>query len=227
LKNTQIDIEKRDELALSHLYIADILAQKRKLPSVRDDLYQVAALAILKAAGNFDESRGVKFATYATACAKGEIEHYVRDSLMSLKLPRKIYETVVKMATYENYGPDGGLGKMCEDLGITQEDAYAAQAAKMEAESILSLTGGMGCPDIQDSVGFLDPGYCEVETAMMVENLEGLLTERESRVFGEMKEGVHSQPEIGRRIDAPQGSVSRLMSRIRRKAGTVGLEVSA
>lgn len=44
-----------------------------------EDLFQIACVGLLKARNNFDESRGIKFSTYAVATIKGELQRYSSD----------------------------------------------------------------------------------------------------------------------------------------------------
>lgn len=43
-----------------------------------EDLFQIGAIGLCKAAMTYDESRGVRFGTYACACISGEIWNYLR-----------------------------------------------------------------------------------------------------------------------------------------------------
>ena len=43
-----------------------------------DDLYQVGCMGLVKAAGTFDESKGIRFSTYAVRCVFFEIKTYLR-----------------------------------------------------------------------------------------------------------------------------------------------------
>ena len=44
-----------------------------------DDLFQAGCLGLVKAADNFDSTRGVKFSTYAVPVILGEVRRLFRD----------------------------------------------------------------------------------------------------------------------------------------------------
>ncbi|MCL6650357.1 MAG: sigma-70 family RNA polymerase sigma factor [Chloroflexi bacterium] len=54
----------------------------------REDLVQVGYLGLLSAIETFDPSRGVRFETYANPLIAGEMHHYVRSNLGTIRQPR-------------------------------------------------------------------------------------------------------------------------------------------
>jgi RNA polymerase sigma-B factor len=74
------DIALRNRIAEKYLYIAEILAKKFTGRGVEyDDLYQVAAYALLRGVDRFDPSLGLQFTTFITPTITGEIQNYFRD----------------------------------------------------------------------------------------------------------------------------------------------------
>ena len=62
----------RDRVVEGHLYIAEIIARRFSGRGVDyDDLFQVAALALTRAAERFDPERGVQFASFVTPSMVG------------------------------------------------------------------------------------------------------------------------------------------------------------
>ena len=97
------DIEKRNKLVEDHLYMIDILIRKYLGKGVeRDDLYQVAALALVNAADRFDPDKGFEFRTFAAPTILGEIKKYFRDKEWSLSVPRRQKEAAVKIREAED-----------------------------------------------------------------------------------------------------------------------------
>ena len=79
-----------DELVKKHLYVAEIVARKFSGRGVDfDDLYQVASLALFKAAKRYDPKREIKFVSFATPTMVGEVKNYFRDHSRLIRLPRK------------------------------------------------------------------------------------------------------------------------------------------
>ena len=97
-----------------------------------EDLVQVANLGLIKAAQNFDASKGVQFSTYAGVVVEGEIRHYLRDSLL-LRQPRwfrRIYGQIEE-ATIE-------LGHR---LGRPPKLSEIAQAVNVSEAGVLEVMG--------------------------------------------------------------------------------------
>ena len=55
----------------------------------REDLFQIGAVGLTKAAQRFDESKGFAFSTYAVPLIIGEIQRFLRDDGM-VHISRKI-----------------------------------------------------------------------------------------------------------------------------------------
>ena len=66
------DIALRNQIVEKYLYIAAVIAKKFVGRGVEyDDLYQVAALALVKGVDRFDASKGIKFSTFITPTVTG------------------------------------------------------------------------------------------------------------------------------------------------------------
>jgi RNA polymerase sigma-B factor len=82
-------LEERDRLVTAHLPLADGLARRFVSDAdTLDDLRQVAAIGLLKAAARYDAARGVPFAAYAIPVVRGELRHYRRDRAWPVRVPR-------------------------------------------------------------------------------------------------------------------------------------------
>ena len=54
-----------------------------------EDLFQIGAVGLIKAARGFDASKNLKFSTYAVAKIIGEVKTYLRDN-GEIKVPRSV-----------------------------------------------------------------------------------------------------------------------------------------
>lgn len=63
----------------------------------REDLFQIGAVGLTKAAQRFDESKGFAFSTYAVPLIIGEIQRFLRDDGM-VHISRKIQDDARKIA---------------------------------------------------------------------------------------------------------------------------------
>ncbi|OUX72760.1 MAG: RNA polymerase subunit sigma [Synechococcus sp. TMED90] len=85
-------IQKRNGLVLQHLGLAHHAAN-RQLPrggGEYDDLCQEACLGLVKSLDRFEPSRGHQVSSYAMPKATGQILHYRRDRLHTLRIPWRI-----------------------------------------------------------------------------------------------------------------------------------------
>lgn len=118
-----------------------------------DDLFQAGCLGLVKAVDHFDESRGLKFSTYAVPVILGEMRRLFRDggavkvgrSLkgLSIRASRKAAEFA------EKEGRSPTVGELAELLGVEPaEAAQALGAAQMPLSLTASEEDGGGQMDI-------------------------------------------------------------------------------
>jgi len=108
-----------------------------------EDLFQAGCLGLLKAAENFDYSRGVRFSTYAVPVILGEVSRLFRDG-GALRVSRGLRDLGKKAQAAaeelrEQTGQSPGVNEVAQRLGVSPEKAALALGA---CRSPLSLTGG-------------------------------------------------------------------------------------
>jgi len=141
---TQKSIDTRNKLVENHLYLADILIRKFLGKGIEyDDLYQVAAMALVSAADRFDESLGYAFSTFATPTILGEIKKYFRDKGWSVKMPRRLKENASAMQTVREsltnrLGRPPRIDELAAEMKISEQDVLEAMEGSL-AYSAYSL----------------------------------------------------------------------------------------
>ena len=86
----------REVLVERYLPLARHLARRYRGGGAElDDLYQVAAIALVKAVDRFDPDRGTAFSIYAVPTILGELKRYFRDSGWADPEPRGMQERVM------------------------------------------------------------------------------------------------------------------------------------
>ena len=106
-----------------------------------DDLFQAGCLGLIKAAENFEESRGLRFSTYVVFLILGEMKLLFRKG-GTVTMSRALRELSVKAARerdkfLQREGRQPSIGELAEILGVEPEQAAQALEASQPA---LSLT---------------------------------------------------------------------------------------
>ena len=80
----------RRQLIERHLPLVRSIARRYAGAEPLEDLVQVGAIGLIKAADRFDAARGVAFGAYAAPFVAGEIRHHLRDRCAPVRVPRRL-----------------------------------------------------------------------------------------------------------------------------------------
>ena len=84
------DERLRAELIEEHRWIAQRCARRfANKGEPLDDLEQVGAIGLVKAAGRFDPEMGIPFPAYAIPTVMGELRRHFRDATWARRVPRR------------------------------------------------------------------------------------------------------------------------------------------
>lgn len=179
-----------------------------------DDLFQAGCLGLVKAVDNFDESRGLKFSTYAVPVILGEIRRLFRDG-GAVKVSRGLKKLSLR-ATRESTlfaareGRNPTVSELSEILGVSPEGTAQALGA---AQLPISLTA-----DEEDGGGQIDVSVESADEKIAeLLSLKQVVTELEPRdrsiiVFRYFKR--RTQTETAEALGMTQVQVSRREKRI-------------
>ena len=179
-----------------------------------DDLFQAGCLGLVKAAANFDETRGVRFSTYAVPVILGEMKRLFRDG-GAVKVGRGLKELSMRAikesaAFAEREGRSPKIGELAEVLGVEPAEAAEALGA---AQTPLSLTA-----DEDEGGGQLDVGV-EPEDDKIAEllSLKQVVTElapKDRKIIVLRYFQSHTQTETANALGMTQVQVSRREKKI-------------
>ncbi|MBP1564960.1 MAG: sigma-70 family RNA polymerase sigma factor [Oscillospiraceae bacterium] len=148
MRNTEYMEQIEKNLGLVHL-----CANKFRSRGIEyEELYSAGCMGLIKASKSFDESRGVKFSTYAVPVILGEIKRLFRDG-GTIKISRSIKELSMKVSRerekfIKQKGREPHVDELAQILGV---DAQQIAEAVSSLRPVLSLTGSS-----EDNEGQID-----------------------------------------------------------------------
>lgn len=212
----------RTELIELQLPFAAFLARRfRHRGESLDDLYQVAALGLIKAIDGFDTARGDSFSGYAIPTILGELRRHFRDKGWAVRVPRPMQELRAEIVRttellIQELGRQPSPRDLAEALGVTEAEICRALTAA-QAYTTDSLHGAPqgDCerPRLLDLLHDHEPGYDVVEARQCLGRALMSLPERERRILGLRFFCQLTQCEIAAELGISQMHVSRLLAR--------------
>jgi RNA polymerase sigma-B factor len=201
--------------------LAGNLARRyRRSSEPREDLEQVACLALVKAVDAFDVERGTAFSTYAVPCISGALKRYFRDHGWAVRVPRGLQELALTVQQLDERlfamgGRHPTAAELAAEAGVDVEDILDAREAQ-RALSSDSLDQRRRCEEGGDAslVDTLGESDAELDRAVDRAALDSVLARLDARqrlIVELYYRDELTQTEIGRRIGCSQMHVSRLL----------------
>ncbi len=136
----QNNVYSLDNIILENSNLVHYVCSKYQGYTDMEDLYQVGVIGLIKAYKNYDETKEVKFSTYAFSYIVGEVSNYVREnkaiklSRDLIRLGRKIKEYKEKHLKVRGYEPS--LDDISLMLNIQKEKVINALIICDKAKSL-------------------------------------------------------------------------------------------
>jgi RNA polymerase sigma-B factor len=130
--------DARERLVNEHLGLAEQIARRfSNRGESHDDLAQVAAFGLVKAADAFDASMGFDFPAFATRTIVGELKHHFRDKGWAVRAPRRVQELYLEM--------NAAIAELTQQLGRSPTVREIATACKRsESDVLAAIEAGQG-----------------------------------------------------------------------------------
>ena len=223
------DVDLRNRLVEDHLGLAEFHARRYASVGIaRDDMTQVARLAIIGAVSRFDPARGVSFATFANRTIQGECQRFLRDRTWTVRPPRSLQESYLAVQRAHG-GLTQQLGRpptatdLASVLGITEHEVNESLQA---GSARFSLTiESRGEPD--DEVARRSPldersvdldrdgtAYDAVDLRLALTGAIARLNEREQEIVRLRFDDGWTESQIATAVGVSQSYLSRCLKKI-------------
>ena len=208
-------IADRDEMIQQNMGLVHACAHKFKGRGIEyEDLFQAGCMGLIKATDAFDESRGVRFSTYAVPVILGEMRRLFRDG-GTVKVSRTLKELSLKaVRTKERLSIEMGREPTVSELASALDlEVSAVVEALSAATPALSLTGSdeEGAPQIDLPVQSPEE---ELSDRISLRQVLSLLEKKDQMLIQLRYFQGKTQVETARALDMTQVQVSRREKKI-------------
>lgn len=199
----------RNEIIEKNLGLVHSCANKfRGRGAEYDDLFQAGCVGLIKAADNFDETRGFSFSTYAVPVILGEIKRIFRDG-GSVKIGRALKEKSrnamkIKEEISLKLGREPTISELAEKLGIDSAETAMLLNASVP---VVSLTCG---EDGENQIEIpVDSPENEVSDLLALRQVIETLDECDKKMIELRYYGGLTQSKTAQKLGMTQVQVSR------------------
>jgi RNA polymerase sigma-B factor len=189
-------------------------------------------MALIRAARDFDPSRGHHFLSYAVPCISGAVKRYFRDSGWTVRPPRAVQELQQRLVVAGRHAdPSGGTApttqQLADSLGVDVEAVgEALQARGCFTPTSLDLTINDGDLTVLGDllVAGDDGGMQAAEARVVLRPALARLGPADRAVLTMRFVEQQTQQQMAQELGTTQPSVSRLLNRILKEMHTMVTE---
>lgn len=183
----------------------------------KEDMMQVARIAVVGALERFEPDKGIRFKTFAYRTVSGKLMNYYRDHTWQISIPRKYRELSGKISRAEGefmqqHGKMPSTEQLADLLNITSEEIVQALEAK-QAIYMTSLSEPLDEENGSERInmyGVEDKELAGVDTKGELKAALQTLTETEQRVIYYRYFEDLTQSKVAEVLGISQMQVSRL-----------------
>lgn len=185
-----------------------------------EELCQIGALGLIKAADRFSLDFGVQFSTYAVPVIMGEIKKFLRDD-GPLKVARSLKELACRaMAQKERMenelGREVTVSELSRSLGVEPEKLASALSSAVSPKSLCESVGEDEEP-VMDRIASEPSGEEKIVDRMALASALSALDRREKSVIIMRYFRNMTQTDVSKLLGVSQVQVSRIETRAKKK----------
>lgn len=214
--------EIRDILIEKYIYIPHSIAKRYALKTLDyDDLYQCACLSLLTSLENFIPREGIKFSTFATACALNAVKRHIRDNGNYIKIPQRVYHIFYKarklrLKNFTETGQYPTTKELADSLHVTYEEMECAlnwgdNKITKSLEYFMHEGEDMVYSDL---IAIEDNSLLLVENKVFLESCFNVLTDEEKQFLKYRYYDEMSQNDIAKKMNVSQMKISRMEKKV-------------
>jgi len=212
----------RDELVESYLPLARAVARRFEGRGVeREDLQQVASIALMKAIERFEPSRGFRFVTYAIPTIAGDVRNYLRDKASGMRVPRDARQKLYKMQQIREQFEreqlrEPSARELAEAMQISPDELLLLLDMRNQTDvtSLDAPVGEESEADLGAMLGVDDDGYERVEQSQWMSWILSKVDDKERQLLTLRYRDRLGQRETAKRLGVSQMQVSRMERRV-------------
>jgi RNA polymerase sigma-B factor len=203
----------RESLIESHLPLAKSVARRYVGRGVElDDLVQVAAVGLVKAANRFDVRRGASFHAFAEPTIEGEIRHHLRDRSGTVRIPRELQRLGERLRGQQSQlaarlGRAPTLSELADAVDADTKQVERALAAERAREPVSLVQA----EDSTEDLSATEP-YADSENRLLLTERMHVLDERERQIVYLRFHADMTERQIAHEVGISQAHVSRLLA---------------
>ncbi|MBR7164048.1 MAG: SigB/SigF/SigG family RNA polymerase sigma factor [Clostridia bacterium] len=216
-RSTQGDISAKEQLIQENTGLIYMVVNRFKNRGAEaDDLFQIAAIGLLKAIKNFDIRMGLQFSTYAVPMMMGEIRRHLRDS-GPMKVSRS-YKTLASKAAsireqlMKETGDEPALSEIASRLAVDPAELSCALTATRPPDSLDEVRGDANTT-LKDLI-LTENSEDNLVDRLALRELIGKLPNREKKILLLRYHREQTQSQVAKALGISQVQVSRLEKKI-------------
>lgn len=212
----------RDELVESYLPLARAVARRFEgRGAEREDLQQVASIALMKAVERFEPERGFRFVTYAIPTIAGDVRNYLRDKASGMRVPRDARQKLYKMQQIREqfereHMREPSARELADAMQIPPDELLMLLDLRNQTDvaSLDAPVSEESEADLSAMLGTTDAGYERVEQAQWMSWILSKVDDKERQLLTLRYRDRLGQRETAKRLGVSQMQVSRMERRV-------------